>query len=573
MNRTRKFTRLLAVAFLMCTFLVLSSQSVFAASQTTAFDNGVHVTTAFDKDVYTPGETATLTITLENTNSYTILLENGINLAVPEDVAAQISSDIPTTIAAGDTVIIEAAVIYTAEDTDGAGTTTSTTNTATSTVTPTLPTTNDSDTIVNVETGDNSKAYAMLAIGAVALIVVLLCAKRTGRATLSLVLCLSLFTTMSIGTIGNVAQAQETDTVQAVSNKAYSVDTVMPVNVSDGADEPISVSMTVEMVLSSYADTDNWAFIDTENAVGSADIFYVSQTVYNGEFSNMPLSTATETEKKTFAGAIRMQKAIYDGSLAENKCRFFAPYYRQQALSVYADSTKSQQCLAMAFEDVKAAFEYYMDNYNQGRPIIIAGFSQGADMCIRLLKECFADPVRQKQLVACYAIGWRFTEEDAQACAENNIHFATGAYDVNSVISFNTEAENAEGTGSAAERTVMVPTSSLCINPANWSTATGKENASTLEDNDGAFFLHPLTGTILSTAVEPGYTTAYIDEERGTLVLPEATNDAARQQLYNLSFSMIGQGSFHLYDCMFFYKDLIVNVQTRLKVYEMYYMG
>lgn len=34
-------------------------------------------------------------------------------------------------------------------------------------------------------------------------------------------------------------------------------------------------------------------------------------------------------------------------------------------------------CLELAYENIKCAFEYYMENYNDGRPIVVAGFSQG----------------------------------------------------------------------------------------------------------------------------------------------------------------------------------------------------
>lgn len=37
-------------------------------------------------------------------------------------------------------------------------------------------------------------------------------------------------------------------------------------------------------------------------------------------------------------------------------------------------------CLELAYEDIKCAFEYYMENYNDGRPIVVAGFSQGGQI-------------------------------------------------------------------------------------------------------------------------------------------------------------------------------------------------
>ncbi len=47
----------------------------------------------------------------------------------------------------------------------------------------------------------------------------------------------------------------------------------------------------------------------------------------------------------------------------------------------------------------------YSGSGDDGRPIILAGFSQGADMCLRLMKDFFGQDGRMDQLIACYAIG------------------------------------------------------------------------------------------------------------------------------------------------------------------------
>ena len=58
-----------------------------------------------------------------------------------------------------------------------------------------------------------------------------------------------------------------------------------------------------------------------------------------------------------------------------------------------------------AYTDVKAAFIYYLKNYNKGRPIIIASHSQGTLHAGKLLKEFFEGKPLQKQLVCAYIIG------------------------------------------------------------------------------------------------------------------------------------------------------------------------
>ena len=117
------------------------------------------------------------------------------------------------------------------------------------------------------------------------------------------------------------------------------------------------------------------------------------------------MSLSDAHTKESFVGAINMEKGIYDAD-----SRFFAPYYRQIGLNVYEmPEADREPYLETAYADVRDAFLYYMENYNEGRPIVLAGFSQGADMCLRLMKDLFDDEALADQLVACYAIGWRNT--------------------------------------------------------------------------------------------------------------------------------------------------------------------
>ena len=151
---------------------------------------------------------------------------------------------------------------------------------------------------------------------------------------------------------------------------------------------------------SMYAQEENWAYLETDKTA-DADVFFICPTVYGGEEDDFNMSMDDETTKSDFLGATNMEKGIYD-----QNARFFAPYYRQVGLNVYELPIEERETyLSTAYEDVKDAFTYYLAHYNEGQPIILAGFSQGADMSIRLLKDCFADEEVNDLLVACYAIG------------------------------------------------------------------------------------------------------------------------------------------------------------------------
>lgn len=293
-----------------------------------------------------------------------------------------------------------------------------------------------------------------------------------------------------------------------------------------------------------YADTGSWAYWRVGESK-PADLFIVCPTVDLGTDGHTNMSLTDENIKGNFTGALNMQRGIY-----EKNCRMYAPYYRQATL---ADYTLPRQDAAayfdLAYSDVRAAFLYYMHHENNGRPFVLAGFSQGAEMCLRLLKEFGNDDFVKNNMVACYAIGWRFTPQEAAEYPY--IQPAKCADDLGKVIIFNSEAP--EVTAS-----LMVPqgAKSFCINPLNWRT-DAKPAAKTL--NAGACFTD-YSGSI--TREVPQLTGCYIDTERGVLKVTDVD-----KKDYPPVLSVFTDGVYHLYDYQFFYRNLQQNVNLRVKTF------
>ncbi len=297
--------------------------------------------------------------------------------------------------------------------------------------------------------------------------------------------------------------------------------------------------------ITDYSDHANWAYFEADVTDKRADTFFVCPTVYFGADDSCNMELSDEDSKADFLGAIHMEKGIYD-----HDSRFFAPYYQQVGLNVYEmEDSDREQYFALAFDDVKAAFEYYYENCNDGRPMILAGFSQGADMCIRLMKECFQEENRQNQLIACYAIGWSITAEEIQGYPQ--IKFAKGESDTGVMISFNSEAESIDHS-----LTVPEGMKTLAINPLNWKTDGTAADKSL---NLGACFTD-YDGNI--TKEINHLTGAYIDEARGTLKVTDV-----RPEEYPAGLEIFEEGIYHLYDYQFFYRNLQKNVQTRMDAY------
>lgn len=139
-----------------------------------------------------------------------------------------------------------------------------------------------------------------------------------------------------------------------------------------------------------------------------ADVFFIHPTTYTGKKAewNADIHNATLNATTDYS------TILFQSSVFNQHCRVFAPRYRQAHLSAFfkEDST-TLAVFDTAYTDVKNAFEYYLKNENKGRPIIIAGHSQGAKMGERLLKEFFDGKALQKQLVAAYIIGWPLPQD------------------------------------------------------------------------------------------------------------------------------------------------------------------
>ena len=288
-----------------------------------------------------------------------------------------------------------------------------------------------------------------------------------------------------------------------------------------------------------YKLQENWAFQDKLKGK-PADVFLVAPAVYRGENGELNLSLDNESVKKKFVGAINMEKGIYAPS-----CALFAPYYRQASLTAYVSDDK-QKALDQAYQDVSRAFKYFLQHRSGGRPLVLAGFSQGAELCVRLLKEYNKTGAVKHHLVAAYVLGYGVTEADLKEMP--GLKMAKGERDTGVIVSFNSEAPEI---GSS----MLVPrgTRSLSINPLNWKT---NETVADKRENLGACFTN-YEGKVVQEV--PHLCGAYLDPARGTLKVTDITPEQ-----YPPVLPLFSKGVYHIYDYQFFYKNLQKNVHTRI---------
>jgi hypothetical protein len=141
----------------------------------------------------------------------------------------------------------------------------------------------------------------------------------------------------------------------------------------------------------------------------SVDVFFIHPTTYTRNIDADNASIDDDyINAKTDYSTILYQASVFNG-----QCRVFAPRYRQASIKMFfsKNDTAKAQAFRIAYTDVEASFKYYLEHWNHGRPVIIAGHSQGSLMAEKLLKDYFEDKPLSERLVAAYITGWSVSKE------------------------------------------------------------------------------------------------------------------------------------------------------------------
>jgi len=158
-----------------------------------------------------------------------------------------------------------------------------------------------------------------------------------------------------------------------------------------------------------YSDETFW-YSHGDDCLFNADIFYVYPTVTMTTFAENDSSWFADITRQDVRALAndnqRFNKLLYDGY------NFYAPYYRQIIFDAYNQpDSVVKSLLRESYADVKAAFDFYMEHYNNNRPYFLLGHSQGSQVLVELLKDGIGDADRQR-LIGAYCIGCAVTANE-----------------------------------------------------------------------------------------------------------------------------------------------------------------
>jgi len=342
---------------------------------------------------------------------------------------------------------------------------------------------------------------------------------------------------------------------RALNTQPNGVDSLPPVvdvNAQTGASQT-GTSILDNLPLTDYSKKEHWLKI-AANSDKQVDVFYLYPTSWKKVDPSEPNVCAVDNPLM-----LANSKLAFDrqATAFETVGNIYAPYYKQDDMFFIATLTAEQQNAFVGkyiYPDVLAAFKYYLEHYNQGRPFILASHSQGSHVMMHLLSTYMKENQEVYQrMVAAYVIGYSITPE---YLAQNpHLRFAKGEDDTGVIVSFNTEAPNMVGNN------LVVLSGALVINPITWvrddTLAPASQNLGSIMLNKDGSVKKDAQGKFI---VAKNYADAKLNLKRGVVTC--STADVEKLSPGNAIF---GKGIYHSFDYPFYYYNIRANAMARVK--------
>ncbi|MBP5271802.1 MAG: DUF3089 domain-containing protein [Clostridia bacterium] len=250
-----------------------------------------------------------------------------------------------------------------------------------------------------------------------------------------------------------------------------------------------------------------------------------------------------------------------NGPIFEKHCNVYAPYYHQLSAQKFNDLTDQEIYDVEANEprtDVYAALDYYFEHYNNGRPYILAGHSQGACLIVYVLTEYMKlHPEYYDRMVDAYCVGFGMS---AEQLAENpHIKPAAGPDDTGVFLSWNTE-----GPENVGQHNFVIVPNAYIINPLNWKTDDTPAKATPENKALADARIDLSRRSIIATGDLDQYT---LQNEMLAMAGPLGKLPPVKKLAHNMMVPGFGDQCYHNNDYVFFADSVEKNLQHRIENY------
>ena len=291
--------------------------------------------------------------------------------------------------------------------------------------------------------------------------------------------------------------------------------------------------------------------IDQNNS--PVDVFFVHPTGYlKGDYWTDPLEEKSATMENT-QWMMANQASAYNGC-----CSVYAPHYRQASIYSYFGSDELRaEVHNFVYQDVKKSFEYFIENFSNGRPFIIASHSQGTHHSIRLLAEEIDSSDLYPRMVGAYIIGGMISKDWMSSM--ENIGVCESAEQIGCLVHWDTMNV------AQINKDMPLYSNNICVNPISW---INEGSLSELQDAKGAV---PVSGEfVLEFSGDDGPTDQiftpleaplkkYVQAQCKDGALFASDQTGTRFQ----TFSGSG-GNYHGLDYALFYMDIRENAKLKV---------
>jgi DUF3089 family protein len=235
----------------------------------------------------------------------------------------------------------------------------------------------------------------------------------------------------------------------------------------------------------------------------------------------------------------------------------WAPRYRQATLGAFlTDKPEGEQALDAAYQDVLAAFDYFVSEIPGDQPIILAGHSQGSLHLTNLLKDRVAGTPLANRIVAAYVVGWPVSVDTD--VPEMGLDICEAPDQTRCILSWESYAEPADYGRiiDVYDRTIgfngepRKGSKLLCTNPINGdvgSVAAASANLGTLVPNEDLSDASLVAGGVPARCDDRGFLLIGDPPDMGPYALPG--------------------NNYHVYDYSLFWANIRADVQRRMTAF------